>query len=233
MFWELFILSVVICLPGIYFMFKTEKRISNMDDISDKGRLISHFITVGLFGVLGAFAIPKVNIITTEFHLNQILLYGLILGVICSIGNLLFYYFYLVKTISKKDYLEIEEHYHSIGILSRVFYGGFVEEIIFRWGLISFILWLLQFFINPINITAVVIAIGISSILFAIGHVPSIRMVSSEPKQSMYIYTIIGNIWVGIFTGWAFLKAGIFSAIIVHILFHILWYPIQKMVARK
>ncbi|MED4730937.1 CPBP family glutamic-type intramembrane protease [Aneurinibacillus migulanus] len=117
----------------------------------------------------------------------------------------------------------------NIGILSRVFYGGFVEEIIFRWGIMSLILWLLQLILGQLNIISVIIAIGISSLLFALAHLPSIKVVSEEPKTSMYVYTIFGNVWVGIFTGWAFFEAGIFSAIIVHMLFHILWYPIQKM----
>ena len=224
----LFVLSVAICVPGIYFMFQTEKRMPNNDEVSDKERLIAHFIIVGFFAAIGSWVVPRVDILTTEFNMNRIFIFGLTFGLICSVGNLLMYYFYLVKTISTKDYLAIEKHYHSTGILSRIFYGGFVEEIIFRWGIMSLLLWLLQFIVEPLNRTALVIAIGISSILFSLVHLPSIKMVSSEPKPSMYIYTILGNIWVGVFTGWAFLEAGIFSAIIVHILFHILWYPIQK-----
>lgn len=228
----LFVLSVAICVPGIYFMFQTEKGMPNNDDISDKERLIAHFIIIGFFAAIGSWVVPRVGILTTEFNMNRIFKYGLILGLICSVGNLLMYYFYLVKTISTKDYLAIEKHYHITGILSRVFYGGFVEEIIFRWGIMSLLLWLLQFIVEPLNRTALVIAIGISSILFSLVHLPSIKMVASEPKPSMYIYTILGNIWVGVFTGWAFLEAGIFSAIIVHILFHIVWYPIQKRVPK-
>ena len=224
----LFVLSVAICVPGIYFMFQTEKRMPNNDGVSDKERLIAHFIIVGFFAAIGSWVVPRVGILTTEFNMNRIFKFGLIFGLICSVGNLLMYYFYLVKTISTKDYLAIEKHYHITGILSRIFYGGFVEEIIFRWGIMSLLLWFLQFIVEPLNRTALVIAIGISSILFSLVHLPSIKMVSSEPKPSMYIYTILGNIWVGVFTGWAFLEAGIFSAIIVHILFHILWYPIQK-----
>ncbi|WP_139892397.1 hypothetical protein [Bacillus sp. D386] len=41
-FWGL--ISVAICLPGIYFMFQTEKRMPNNDDISDKESLIAHYI---------------------------------------------------------------------------------------------------------------------------------------------------------------------------------------------
>lgn len=232
MFWELFALSVAICLPGIYFMLQTEKRMPNNNEISGKESLIAHFFIVGLFGAIGAFTVPKVSILTTEFNLNLILKFGLIFGLICSVGNILMYYFYLVKTISNKDYLAIEKHYHNTGIFSRLFYGGFFEEIIFRWGIMSLLLWLLQLIVEPLNSTTVVIAICISSILFTLVHLPSIKMVSSEPKPSMYIYTILVNIWVGIFTGWAFIEAGIFSAIIVHILFHILWYPIQKMCSK-
>lgn len=80
-----------------------------------------------------------------------------------------------------------------------------------------------------LNIISVIIAIGISSLLFALAHLPSIKVVSEEPKASMYVYTILRNVWVGIFTGWTFFETGIFSTIIVHMLFHTLWYPIQKM----
>ncbi|MGF7015260.1 CPBP family intramembrane glutamic endopeptidase [Ornithinibacillus bavariensis] len=233
MFWYLLLLTVAICLPGIYFMFQTEKKMPNNDEISDKERLVAHFAIVVLFGAIGAFAVPKVDIIPLEFNVYSILKYGLIFGVICSVGNLVLYYFYLLKSITTKDYLEIEKHYHNIGILSRILYAGFVEEIMFRWGIMSFILWLLQFAFKPLTITAVVIAIGISSILFSLVHLPSIKMVSTEPKSAMYVYTILGNIWVGVFAGWAFLEAGIFAAIIVHILFHLLWYPIQKMEQKK
>ena len=209
-------------------MFQTEKKMPNSDEISDKERLIAHFSTVAIFGAMGAFAVPRVSILTTEFNWILILKFGLLFGLICSVGNILLYYFYFVKSISKKDYLAVENHYHSIGILSRVFYGGFVEEIMFRWGIMSLLLWLLQFISEPVNTISVFIAVGITSILFALVHIPSIKMVSPEPKPAMYIYTNVGNIWVGILTGWAFLKAGILAAIIVHILFHLLWYPIQR-----
>lgn len=229
MFLKLFILSFFICLPGVYFMLQTEKKLPKTKDISAKERLITHLILIGMFGAIGAFTVSKVSILTTEINIYIILKYGIILGVICSVGNLLMYYFYLTKTISNKDYLDIEQHYSNIGFLSRVFYGGFVEEIIFCWGIMSLILWLLQLILGQLNTISVIIAIGISSLLFALAHLPSIKVVSEKPKVSMYVYTIFGNVWVGIFTGWAFFKAGIFSAIIVHMLFHILWYPIQKM----
>lgn len=63
--------------------------------------------------------------------------------------------------------------------------------------------------------------------LFALIHLPSIKLVASKPEKSMYVYAIIGNIWVGIFAGVAFVYGSLLAAIIVHMLFHLLWWPIQ------
>ncbi len=228
MFWTLFILTVTICLPGVYFMLQTEEKLMRDKDVPKIQRLMIHLILIMIFSAVGAFTVPKVSILATKIELFTVLKYGVTFGVICSVGNILLYYFYLIKKIPHNDYLAIEKHYRDMGMLSRVFYGGFVEEVIFRWGIMSSILWTSQLIFKQIHFLSIVFAIGVSSLLFALVHLPSIKMVIKEPKSSIYVYTILGNIWVGLLTGWAFLVAGIFSAIIVHILFHLLWYPIQK-----
>ncbi|MFD1739666.1 hypothetical protein ACFSCX_24590 [Bacillus salitolerans] len=43
MFWTLFILTIVICLPGIFFMVQTEKKLEDAGDISDKEQLSHTF----------------------------------------------------------------------------------------------------------------------------------------------------------------------------------------------
>lgn len=226
MFLQWFGSMVLICIPGVYFMVQTEKKLNVNDDITPTQRLISHFILVILFSALGAFIVPKASILTPNSDFFTAMKYGLILGAICSIGNMLMYYLYLMKTIPYSDYLAVEQHYENIGILSRIFYGGFIEEVMFRWGIMSLVSWLSQLVFEGTTLS-VILAVGISSVLFALVHIPSIKMVLKAPKPSVYIYTVLGNLWVGVFTGWAFLEAGIFSAILVHILFHLLWYPIQ------
>lgn len=68
----------------------------------------------------------------------------------------------------------------------------------------SLILWLLQFAFNPLNITAVIIAIGISSILFTLVHF-TFNQDGLIKTRASYVYLyIFGNIWVGIFGGWHF-----------------------------
>lgn len=224
--WVYLIIVFIICFPGIYFMYQSEKIHIKEDDVTDGQRLVAHGLTALIFSAIGAYIVPKIDVVQ-QIEIGQILLYGLGLGVICSIGHLLFYYLYLVPKLTKTDYMEIETHYANTGILSRLFYGGVLEEVMFRWGLLSLFIWLFQLMSISIHISTLS-AIFISSLLFAIVHLPSIKLVSSHPKPPMYVYTIVGNIWVGFFAGVAFIKGSLLAAIVVHMLFHLIWWPIQN-----
>ena len=223
--WVYMIIVFIICIPGIYYMYQSEKIYIKEDDVTDRQRLIIHILTAIIFSAIGAFIVPKIDVVQ-QIEAIKIISYGFGLGVICSIGNLLFYYMYFVPNLTREEYYKIENYYVNAGILSRVFYGGIIEEVIFRWSLLSLFIWLCQL-VNLNNETSVWIAITFSSILFALIHIPSIKLVTSKPKTSMYVYAIFGNIWVGVFAGAAFVYGSLVAAIIVHMLFHLLWWPIQ------
>jgi len=212
-------------------MYQSEKIHIKENDVTDGQRLVAHVLTALVFSAIGAFVVPKIDVVQ-QIGISKVLLYGFGLGIICSIGHLSFYYMYLVPKLTKTDYTEIETHYESIGILSRIFYGGVLEEVMFRWGLLSLFIWLLQL-LSINDSVSKWFAISISSILFAIVHLPSIKIIVSHPKPPMYVYTIVGNIWVGFFAGIAFIQGSLLAAIIVHMLFHLLWWPIQKHVQVK
>lgn len=199
--------------------------------MTDGQRLIAHFLTAIIFSLIGSFAVPKIQI-DQQPDVTQFLIFGFGLGAICSIGHLVLYYKYLVPRITKPDYAEIEKHYANTGILSRVFYGGILEEVIFRWGALSLLIWL-SFLMGITELTSSILAISLSSLLFALVHLPSIKLIASQPKPAMYIYTIVGNIWVGLFAGVAFMQAGLGAAIVVHMLFHLMWWPIQTYESRR
>ncbi|WP_080874017.1 CPBP family intramembrane glutamic endopeptidase [Oceanobacillus timonensis] len=224
--WIYLAIVLSICIPGIYFMYQSEKIHIKEDDVTDGQRLIAHGLTALIFSAMGAYFVPKIHVVQ-QIEISQILLYGLGLGVICSLSHLLFYYMYLVPRLTKTDYMEIETHYVNTGILSRVFYGGVIEEVMFRWGLLSLFIWLFQL-MSIGDCLSTLFAISISCILFAFVHLPSIKLVVSQPKPLLYVYTIVANIWVGIFAGVAFIQGGLLAAIIVHMLFHLIWWPIQK-----
>ncbi len=222
--WSNWLVVALICFPGVYFMYKTED-VHVKDDMSDRQRLIAHLVTVILFSGAGAFAAQRAGF---NLYSNEAVLTGSIIGMICSIIHFIMYYGYLKPKITPKDFNEIEGHYRQMGILSRVFYGGVIEEVIFRWGLLSLFVWVLQ--IMGLNYSfSLYTSVFISSLLFAIAHLPSIKLVATEPKREMYIYAAAGNMWVGVCASISFTKSGLLAAIIVHMLFHITWYPIQAL----
>ena len=229
--WSYFLVVCVICIPGILFMYRLEKIHIKEDDVTDGQRLATHFLITILFSLIGAYVVPRISI-GDQLDGSQILLFGFGLGVICSSGHLALYYKYLVPKITKSDYIEIETHYENTGIWSRVFYGGILEEVMFRWSMLSLFIWLFQL-MNVGEAISVIAAIFISSILFALVHLPSIKLIASQPKPAMYIYTIVGNVWVGLFAGVAFVQGGLLAAILVHMLFHLMWWPIQRRESRK
>jgi hypothetical protein len=220
--WSSWLFVAIICLPGVYFMYHSEK-IHVEDNATDGQRLIAHLLTVILFSGLGAFAANQVGF---YFYSNEAILTGFIVGVICSTIHFMMYYGYLKPKISPNDYAEIEAHYRQTGILSRVFYGGVLEEVIFRWSLLSLFVWIFQL-VGLDNQFSLNTSVFVTSLLFAIVHIPSIKLVATKPKKEMYVYTIVGNIWVGLCASFAFIESGLFAAIVVHMLFHLTWYPIQ------
>ncbi|GIO25191.1 CPBP family intramembrane glutamic endopeptidase [Oceanobacillus sp. J11TS1] len=221
--WISWLFVAVICLPGVYFMYHAEK-IHVEDDITDGQRLFAHLLTVILFSGLGAFAAYRVGF---YIYSNNAIITGFLVGIVCSIIHFMMYYGYLKPKISPNDYDEIETHYRQTGILTRVFYGGFLEEVIFRWGLLSLFVWILQL-VGLDNHFSLYTSVFVTSLLFAIVHIPSIKLVATKPKKEIYVYTIVGNIWVGLCASYAFIESGLIAAIIVHILFHLTWYPIQS-----
>lgn len=212
-------------------MYRSEKIHIKENDVTDGQGLTAHFLTAFLFSLIGAYVVPRISI-GNQLDISRILLFGVGLGVICSIGHLALYYTYLVPRITKSDYIEIETHYVNTSILSRLFYGGILEEVIFRWGLLSLFIWLFQL-LSIGKVISVLAATFVSSILFALVHLPAIKLITSQPKPAMYVYTVIGNSWVGLFAGVAFIQGGLLAAILVHMLFHLMWWPIQSGKSKK
>ncbi|MGG4263808.1 CPBP family glutamic-type intramembrane protease [Peribacillus simplex] len=222
-------------------MSKTEESLPTTSDtvhIATYKRVLSHLILVVMFSLLGAVLAPKVDLVgaflfkimSGQFiyiNFQAVINTGLKYGFFCGIGNLIFYYFYLKKKINLDDFMKIEGHYQRMGAVTRIFYGGFVEEIIFRWGFMTLFIWIGGLIWGDFSNFILISAISISSILFALVHVPSIKMVGVTPSLHIYTYTLLGNFWVGIFCGLAYWKQGILASIIVHILFHTIWLPVQ------
>lgn len=108
---------------------------------------------------------------------------------------------------------------------TRLLYGGIVEELLLRWGFMTLLVWvgwrLFQRKRNrPASITFVV-AILLSSLVFALAHLPVAIMLLGEANAAIVFFVVVANSAFGIVAGYLYWKYGLESAIIAHMLVHV------------
>ena len=111
---------------------------------------------------------------------------------------------------------------------TRLLYGGILEELLLRWGLMTLLVWaawrLFQKGRGKPKPIFFVGAIVISSLVFAIGHLPIAFMLFPEPTLALTLFVIIGNSAFGLIAGYLYWKKGLESAMIAHALTHVVMF---------
>lgn len=190
--------------------------------------LINPSIMVLIAVIIGTLLYKKANlslpIISSFFdkkntvNFQEIIKYGVIVGllagVLIGITTLIF------TPYLPQKFTELAESL-KLSLPARFLYGGITEEILMRFGLMTFIVWLLKQITQKLNSTIYWIAIIIASIVFALGHFPVVYNIISNPPTSLLVYILIGNSIGGIIFGWLYYKKGLESAFIAHIFTHI------------
>jgi hypothetical protein len=122
----------------------------------------------------------------------------------------------------------ITELGRHVPLPTRVLYGGLTEELLLRWGLMTLLVWaawrLLQKGRNEPKSSYFVGAILISSVVFGIGHLPIAFMLIPEATFALTIYVIVGNSIFGLIAGYLYWKRGLESAMIAHMLAHVVLF---------
>jgi membrane protease YdiL (CAAX protease family) len=107
---------------------------------------------------------------------------------------------------------------------TRLLYGGITEELLLRWGLMTLLMWaawrLFQKGQDKPKPAYFVGAILISSVVFGIGHLP-LAFLLSEPSFALTLYVIVANSIFGFIAGYLFWKKGLESAMIAHMVAHV------------
>jgi membrane protease YdiL (CAAX protease family) len=117
---------------------------------------------------------------------------------------------------------------------ARIFYGGIAEELLIRWGLMSFLVWLLyrcfQNGASEIKPVIYVSAIFVSALVFGLGHLPMAHALSSVVTAPLIVYILVGNAIFGFVAGGLYWKYGLECAIISHMLAHITMVVLEPIV---
>lgn len=134
-------------------------------------------------------------------------------------------------TLLTKPFLSAEtvERIAAFGRLvpvpTRLLYGGITEELLLRWGLMTLLVWaawrLLQRREGEPKAAYVVGAIVISSLVFGVGHLPVAYMILPQVTVVLTLYVIVANSIFGLIAGYLYWKRGLESAMLAHMLAHV------------
>jgi hypothetical protein len=128
--------------------------------------------------------------------------------------------------LSGEFLLRAEAFNNALPAAVRFLYGGFTEELLLRWGLMTLLIWaawrLLQRGDGEPKAVYAIAAIVISAVIFGIGHLPVASVLNGGSLTvPIVIYVVTANSLFGIVAGFLFWLRGLESAMIAHILAHV------------
>jgi hypothetical protein len=113
---------------------------------------------------------------------------------------------FLPKEITQR----IGEFGQFLPLPTRILYGGLTEELLLRWGLMTFLVWcgwrLFQNGRRSPNAAVFVFAILVSSLIFGVAHLPIAYFVFPDRTPALTIFVIIGNSLFGFVAGYLYWK---------------------------
>jgi len=146
------------------------------------------------------------------------LLPGLIAGVL---GGILLFAAFRYAPIAVA---ELQDRF-AIPIVARVLYCGITEELLLRWGLMTALVWLAWRFLQqrhgPVRVGFVWLAIAVSALIFAAGHLPAASVLLGALDVPVVAFVMGVNTAFGLLFGYLYWRHGLESAIIAHALTHV------------
>ncbi|WP_028979769.1 CPBP family intramembrane glutamic endopeptidase [Sporocytophaga myxococcoides] len=154
----------------------------------------------------------------TFFDSKGILLQGFVLGVLAGVAIVGVAYFF--KPFLPKVLLESNANV-KLSLITKLLYGGITEELLCRFGLMTLFVWLLFKISRRLNTAVYWIAIVLSAIVFALGHLPLVFQLTTDVSFPVYAYIILANSLGGLFFGYAYWKRGLECAFVAHAFAHL------------
>lgn len=106
-------------------------------------------------------------------------------------------------------------------LAARFLYGGITEEILMRFGLMTLFVWVVSKITKNLHAKVYWIGLCLAAVLFGLGHLPLAFTAVETPTLPLFFYILSGNILGGLVFGWLYWKKGLETAMIAHIVTHI------------
>ena len=149
---------------------------------------------------------------------------GLIGGLVGGIAILMAWFLW-IPLLPATFVTRAEQLNKVLPYATRVLYGGIVEELLLRWGMMTLLVWLawrlLQKGKGKPRAAWFVLAIIISSVVFGVGHLPLVAALAVNYTVAIVGYIVLANSLFGLIAGYLYWKRGLEAAIIAHMLTHV------------
>jgi hypothetical protein len=256
--WFLFLALVLVCVPGLLVaipnvmgrLVKTAAgRMAPDQSLPSRGVMIAASMAQSLILVAAASAIgtalaPRVGLEAPFFEalvsgqplwevLEAQLLPAVVLGIGGALAIVAAYYLFFRPRLDAQTVRSMEMLRMDLGLWARLLYGGIVEEVLFRWGVMTLLVWLGALLLGSATPALMWAVIVVSGLLFGIGHLPSYRLAGCQVTPLFLALMIVLNLWATLICGWLFWQYGLLAAMIAHMLYHLVWLPFDVYYYRR
>lgn len=109
-----------------------------------------------------------------------------------------------------------------VPLATRILYGGIIEELLTRWGLMSFFAWTLWRLTGKGDVRPSILwaSIIMAAALFAAGHLPLLFAIVAQPQPALIAAILLTNFIPGLVFGWLFWRRGLEAAMFSHAFAH-------------
>jgi hypothetical protein len=250
--WRLFLVLVLVCVPGVLVVVpgvisgaeaNARKRLPEGKEMPRREvmlatTLVQTFLVIAIAAAAGTAPAPRVGFGAPFFEalvsggplwpaLQPQLLPALGLGVAGTLVLLAAYYGFFRRQLDPETAHTIDELRNKLGIWGRVLYGGVVEEVLMRWGLLTALVWLGTLLVGRPSAGVIWATILITGVLFGLGHGPSYVAAGARPTPIFFAAITFLNLGVGTIFAWLYWQYGLAAAMIGHALCHLVWWPVD------
>lgn len=239
--WPLIIVLFCISIPGIVIAMKRLMFFllaKSSDEIKQKFTrfaIVHTLLIVFVMSVAGAILSKRTGLNASALEVILLgkaglsALYPIVLPTLLySVAGLIvfcyLYYWVTGSLLDKQSVATLHAMHKALGLDGCVLYGGIVEEVIARWGLMNAVAFFGLILVNEASSTLIVLSLLFSSLIYAIGQVPFYLAAGCTSNRRVVYSIVFLSFSQSLLFGFLFWHYGLISAIMGHMLFHFGWY---------
>lgn len=141
---------------------------------------------------------------------------------------LVLYYGVITRIVDKQNIEIMAKFRTALGVDGCVLYGGVVEEIIARWGLLNLAAFFALLFTKQYPSLIIWISIFVSGLIFAVSQLPAYLAAGCTSNRRFIYSLVLLSLYQSLLFGYLFWQYGLIAAILAHMLFHLGWATFEN-----